>query len=211
MNLANKLTILRVLLVPIFIILMAIDSFWTNIIALVVFCGASITDYFDGKIARSQNTITTFGIFLDPLADKLLVTSAFISFVGLYTLNIPAWMVICIISREFIITGLRSIAASQNIIIPANMSGKVKTTSQMIAIITILVILIINAALLKFAPITAYDLFDMQGFQKFTGWLLIKLPFWLMFITTILTLYSGYTYIISHKKIFMESNKKNNA
>lgn len=208
MNLANKLTLLRVLLVPVFIVFMAMDSFWTNIIALIIFCGASITDYYDGKIARTQNMITTFGIFLDPLADKLLVTSAFISFVGLYTLDIPAWMVICIISREFIITGLRSIAASQNIIIPANMSGKVKTSSQMIAIITILVILIINASLLKFSSVTSYDLIEMHGFQKFIGWLLIKSPYWLMFITTILTLYSGFTYIVSHKNIFIEKDKK---
>jgi CDP-diacylglycerol--glycerol-3-phosphate 3-phosphatidyltransferase len=208
MNLANKLTLLRVLLVPVFIVFMAMDSFWTNIIALIIFCGASITDYYDGKIARTQNMITTFGIFLDPLADKLLVASAFISFVGLYTLDIPAWMVICIISREFIITGLRSIAASQNIIIPANMSGKVKTSSQMIAIITILVILIINASLLKFSSVTAYDLIEMHGFQKFIGWLLIKSPYWLMFITTILTLYSGFTYIVSHKNIFIEKDKK---
>lgn len=208
MNLANKLTLLRVLLVPVFIVFMALDSFWANIIALVIFCGASITDYYDGKIARSQNMITTFGIFLDPLADKLLVTSAFISFVGLYTLNIPAWMVICIISREFIITGLRSIAASQNIIIPASMSGKVKTSSQMIAIITILVILIINSFLIKYSSVTAYDLLEMHGFQKFTGWILIKSPYWLMFITTILTLYSGFTYLVSHKKIFIENNNK---
>lgn len=208
MNLANKLTVLRVLLVPVFIVFMAMDSFWTNIIALIVFCGASITDYFDGKIARDQNMITTFGIFLDPLADKLLVTSAFISFVGLYTLDIPAWMVICIISREFIITGLRSIAASQNIIIPASMSGKVKTFSQMVAIITILVILVINSALIKFSLPTAYDLIEMQGFQYFIGWLLIKLPYWLMFVTTIVTLYSGFTYLLSHKKIFIESSNK---
>ena len=112
-------------------------------------------------------------------------------------------MVICIISREFIITGLRSIAASQNIIIPANMSGKIKTSSQMIAIITILVILIINASLLKFSSVTAYDLLEMHGLQKFIGWILIKSPYWLMFITTILTLYSGISYLISHKKIFL--------
>ncbi len=83
MNLANKLTILRVLLVPIFIILVIIDSFWANIFALLVFIAASITDYYDGVIARKQNMITTLGIFLDPLADKLLVTSAFILFVGI--------------------------------------------------------------------------------------------------------------------------------
>ena len=201
MNLANKLTMLRVLLVPIFIVLMIINSFWANILALLVFIAASITDYFDGVIARKQNIVTTF---LDPLADKLLVTSAFISFVGIYTLNIPAWMVICIIAREFIITGLRSIAASKNVIIPASMAGKVKTTSQMIAIITILVILVVNAILTKFFFLTPYDLLEMHGWQNILGLILIHAPYWLMLIATIFTLYSGISYLISHKKIFTE-------
>jgi len=204
MNLANKLTVLRVLLVPVFIILVIINSFWANIIALLVFIGASITDYYDGVIARKQNMITTLGIFLDPLADKLLVTSAFILFVGIYTLNVPAWMVICIIAREFIITGLRSIAASKNIIIPASMAGKVKTTSQMIAIITILVILVVNAALTKFFLLTPYDLLDMHGWQHILGLVLIHAPYWLMLAATIFTLYSGISYLISHKKIFID-------
>ena len=207
MNLANKLTVLRVMLVPVFIILMIIDSFWTNILALLVFIGASLTDYFDGKIARQQNMITTFGIFLDPLADKLLVTSAFISFVGIYTLNIPAWMVICIISREFIITGLRSIAASKNIIIPASMAGKVKTTSQMIAIITILVILVVNSAIIKFYFNTPYDLIENGGWQQVLGLILVYAPYWLMLIATIFTLYSGISYLIAHKNIFKEPIK----
>ncbi len=207
MNLANKLTMLRVLLVPVFIIFMIIDSFWANIIALLIFIAASITDYFDGAIARKQNTITTLGIFLDPLADKLLVTSAFISFVGIYTLNVPAWMVICIIAREFIITGLRSIAASKNIIIPASMAGKVKTTSQMIAIITILVILIVNSAIIKFYFNTPYDLVEIGGWQQVLGLILIYAPYWLMLIATIFTLYSGISYLIAHKNIFTEPVK----
>ena len=207
MNLANKLTMLRVLLVPVFIIFMIIDSFWANIIALLIFIAASITDYFDGAIARKQNTITTLGIFLDPLADKLLVTSAFISFVGIYTLNVPAWMVICIIAREFIITGLRSIAASKNIIIPASMAGKVKTTSQMIAIITILVILIVNSAIIKFYFNTPYDLVEIGGWQQVLGLILIYAPYWLMLIATIFTLYSGVSYLIAHKNIFTEPVK----
>ena len=202
MNLANKLTMLRVLLIPIFIILMIINSFWANVLALLVFIGASITDYFDGKIARQQNIITTFGIFLDPLADKLLVTSAFISFIGIYTLNVPAWMVICIIAREFIITGLRSIAASKNVIIPASMAGKVKTTSQMIAIITILVILVVDAALTKFFFVTPYDLLEMDGWQQIFGIVLVHAPYWLVLLATIFTLYSGIDYLIAHKKIF---------
>ena len=204
MNLANKLTILRVLLVPIFIILIIINSFLANILALLVFIAASITDYFDGVIARKKNMVTTLGIFLDPLADKLLVTSAFVSFVGIYTLNIPAWMVICIISREFIITGLRSIAASKNIIIPASMAGKIKTTSQMIAIITILVILIINSTITKFYFITPYELLENEGWQHIAGLILIHAPYWLMLTATIFTLYSGISYLIAHKKIFTE-------
>lgn len=204
MNLANRLTILRVLLVPVFIILVIIDSFWANIFALLVFIAASITDYYDGVIARKQNMITTLGIFLDPLADKLLVTSAFILFVGIYTLNVPAWMVICIISREFIITGLRSIAASKNVIIPASMAGKVKTTSQMIAIITILVILVVNSGITKFYFITPYELLEMDGWQHFVGLILIHAPYWLMLIATIFTLYSGISYLIAHKKLFSE-------
>ena len=204
MNLANKLTILRVLLVPIFIIFVIIDSFWANVFALLVFIAASITDYYDGVIARKKNMITTLGIFLDPLADKLLVTSAFILFVGIYTLNIPAWMVICIIAREFIITGLRSIAASKNIIIPASMAGKVKTTSQMIAIIAILVILSVNSAIMKFYSTSPYELLESNGWQHFLGLVLVHAPYWLMLIATIFTLYSGISYIISHKKIFIE-------
>ncbi|MCR4663445.1 MAG: CDP-diacylglycerol--glycerol-3-phosphate 3-phosphatidyltransferase [Endomicrobiaceae bacterium] len=207
MNLANKLTILRVLLVPVFIILIILNSFWANVLALLVFIAASITDYFDGKIARTQNMVTTFGIFLDPLADKLLVTSAFVSFVGIYTLNIPAWMVICIISREFIITGLRSIAASKNIIIPASMAGKVKTTSQMIAIITILVILVINAGITQFLFITPYELLESNGWQYVLGLILVHAPYWLMLIATVFTVYSGISYLVAHKNIFSNPNE----
>ncbi|MBQ3835225.1 MAG: CDP-diacylglycerol--glycerol-3-phosphate 3-phosphatidyltransferase [Elusimicrobia bacterium] len=204
MNLANKLTMMRVILVPVFIILMMIDTFWTNVFALIIFITASVTDFFDGRIARKQNIVTTFGIFLDPLADKLLVASAFISFVSIYILNVPAWMVICIIAREFIITGLRSIAASKNIIIPASMSGKVKTTSQMIAIITILVILVVNSALIKFYSLTPYDLVEGTKAQKIFGLILLKAPFWLMLIATIFTVYSGISYIYQHRELFSD-------
>lgn len=204
MNLANKLTMMRVILVPVFIVLMMVDTFWTNVLALIVFITASITDFFDGRIARKQNIVTTFGIFLDPLADKLLVASAFISFVSIYILNVPAWMVICIIAREFIITGLRSIAASKNIIIPASMSGKVKTTSQMIAIITILVILVVNSALIKFYSLTPYDLVDGTKAQKIFGLILLNAPFWLMLIATIFTVYSGISYIYQHRELFSD-------
>lgn len=208
MNLANRLTLLRVILVPVFVVFMAIDTFWTSIFALLIFIGASITDYYDGVIARQQNTITTFGIFLDPLADKLLVASAFVSFVAIPELRIPAWMVITIIAREFIITGLRSLGASKNVIIPASIFGKFKTTSQITAIITILVILVAEAGAAKFLKLTQYDLLEMTGgWQYILGWLLINLPYWLMFVVTILTVYSGINYILQHKDVFRDSQK----
>ena len=116
-------------------------------------------------------------------------------------------MVICIISREFIITGLRSIAASKNIIIPANMAGKVKTTSQMIAIITILVILVVNSGITKFYYITPYELLETTGWQHFAGLILIHAPYWLMLAATIFTLYSGISYLILHKSIFSDQKK----
>ena len=203
-NLANKLTLLRVLLVPVFIVLLEIDSLWTSVAAFIVFAAASITDFFDGQIARKYNTITTFGIFLDPLADKLLITSAFVCFVGMYTLSIPAWMVICIIAREFVITGLRFIASSKNISIPASIHGKFKTTSQIVAIVVILLIIIIKAILANFYFTTPYDLFELTGFSYLAGWCLLKLPYWLMLAVTVLTLYSGVVYMLEHKKIFQE-------
>jgi CDP-diacylglycerol--glycerol-3-phosphate 3-phosphatidyltransferase len=207
-NLATKLTLLRVLLVPIFIVLLEIESVWTAIAALIIFAVASITDFFDGKIARKYNTITTLGIFLDPLADKLLITSSFVCFVGMYSLSIPAWMVICIIAREFVITGLRFIASSKNISIPASIHGKFKTTSQIIAIVIILLIIIIKSVMAEFYFTTPYDLFELTGIQYFCGWCLLKLPYWLMLIVTILTLYSGVAYMLEHKSIFKEEPEK---
>jgi len=207
MNLANRLTLLRVVLVPVFVVFLAIDTFWFNIVALVIFIIASITDYWDGVIARQQNTVTTFGIFLDPLADKLLVTSAFVSFVAMPQLQIPAWMVIAIIAREFIITGLRSLGASKNVIISASIFGKVKTTSQITAIITILVILIVEGIFVKFFKLSQYDLLEMSNWQYYLGWILINLPYWLMFVVTIFTVYSGMNYIFQHKDIFKDSHK----
>ncbi|MCK4533781.1 CDP-diacylglycerol--glycerol-3-phosphate 3-phosphatidyltransferase, partial [bacterium] len=130
MNLANKLTLTRIVLVPLFMIYMFYDNVYTRVTALVVFIVAALTDLFDGRIARRYNCVSNFGKFMDPLADKLLVSAAFISFVGMEELQIPAWMVVCVISREFSITGLRTLAASQGKIVSASKSGKFKTTFQ---------------------------------------------------------------------------------
>lgn len=133
MNLPNKLTMFRVILIPFFVLFMLVDI--TSVdkwIALTIFIVASLTDLLDGKIARKYNLVTNFGKFMDPLADKLLVCSALICLVEMAKL--PAWMVIVIIAREFIISGFRLIASDNGVIIAASYWGKFKTTFQMVMI-----------------------------------------------------------------------------
>lgn len=138
MNLPNKLTVLRVIMVPFFVFFMLTDfagdvSKW---IALVIFCAASLTDMLDGKIARARNLVTNFGKFMDPLADKLLVCSAMICLIP--SGQLPAWVVIVIIAREFIISGFRLVAADSGIVIAASYWGKFKTVSQMLMVIVLI-------------------------------------------------------------------------
>ena len=135
MNLPNKLTVLRVLLIPFFVLFTLVDLVpgYSKYIAVLIFIAASLTDLLDGKIARKYNLVTNFGKFMDPLADKLLVCSALICLIELGQL--PAWMVIIIISREFIISGFRLVASDNGVVIAASYWGKFKTTFQMIAVI----------------------------------------------------------------------------
>ena len=140
MNLPNKLTVMRVILIPFFVAALLYDngsSQTMRVVANVIFIVASLTDLFDGKIARKYNLVTNFGKFMDPLADKLLVCSALICLIQLGQL--PAWIVIIIISREFIISGFRLVAADNGIVIAASYWGKFKTTFQMIAVILMIV------------------------------------------------------------------------
>lgn len=139
MNLPNKLTTLRVIMIPFFVFFLL----WQNgenrtfrMIALALFIIASLTDLLDGKIARKYNLVTNFGKFMDPLADKLLVCSALICLIELNAL--PAWMVIIIISREFIISGFRLIASDNGVVIAASYWGKFKTTFQMVSVVLLI-------------------------------------------------------------------------
>ncbi len=133
MNLPNKLTMFRVILIPFFVVFMLADITTADKwIALTIFIVASLTDLLDGKIARKYNLVTNFGKFMDPLADKLLVCSALICLVEMAKL--PAWMVIIIIAREFIISGFRLIASDNGVVIAASYWGKFKTTFQMVMI-----------------------------------------------------------------------------
>ncbi|WP_353095248.1 CDP-diacylglycerol--glycerol-3-phosphate 3-phosphatidyltransferase [Tissierella praeacuta] len=136
MNLANKITIFRVFLVPIFMIVLYSSLPYSTYLAAAIFIIASLTDTLDGYIARSRNMVTNFGKFVDPLADKVLVSAALISLVELG--KIPGWVVVLIIAREFTITGFRIIAASEGITIAASPLGKIKTITQLVAIIALL-------------------------------------------------------------------------
>ena len=140
MNLPNKLTLFRVILIPFFVFFLLAPYFegYGNYIAVAIFIVASITDFLDGKIARKYHLVTNFGKFMDPLADKLLVSSALICLVALN--KIPAWIVIVIIAREFIISGFRLVAADNGVVIAASYWGKFKTAFQMVTVI----ILILN-------------------------------------------------------------------
>ncbi|MCM1267400.1 MAG: CDP-diacylglycerol--glycerol-3-phosphate 3-phosphatidyltransferase [Bacteroidales bacterium] len=133
MNLPNKLTMFRVVLIPFFVVFLLVDiTPYDNWIALVIFIVASLTDLLDGKIARKYGLVTNFGKFMDPLADKLLVCSALICLVEME--KIAAWMVIVIIAREFIISGFRLVASDNGVVIAASYWGKFKTTFQMVMI-----------------------------------------------------------------------------
>ena len=138
MNVPNKLTISRFALTVAFLAVLFSEVPFHETAALLLFAVASLTDYFDGKIARRDHLITNFGILMDPLADKILVCSAFIAFVG--RVWMPAWMAVIIVARELAITGLRLLAASKNLVLAAEGFGKHKTISQIVAILSILVL-----------------------------------------------------------------------
>ncbi len=173
MNLANKLTVLRIILVPIFLIFISLNSAMGTLIATVIFIIASITDKLDGYIARSRNQITNFGKFMDPLADKLLVTSALIALVERGV--IFGWVAMIIIAREFAVSGLRTLAASEGLVIAASNWGKAKTVVQIVAIISGLI----------------YLSYPLQWINIFT---LVS-----MVVSVIITIISGVDYFVKNK------------
>lgn len=138
MNLPNKLTVLRMIMVPVFFVfLVNIPGTVSAVLALILFAAASLTDALDGHIARSRNLITTFGKFMDPIADKLLVSSALVGFTAMGVLN--PWATLIILSREFMVTAFRIVAMGEGVVIAASKWGKLKTITQMAAIILLLI------------------------------------------------------------------------
>ena len=191
MNLPNKLTVARILLVPFFVAALLIDFPLNNLAALALFGAASITDLLDGKIARKQGLITDFGKFADPLADKILVISALLCFVQLGLCDCVA--VIIVLFREFTVTSIRLIAASKGNVIAANIWGKVKTVTQMVAIICVLVMQIILdiGALGVALPCCLRCIFYWTG----EG---------LIWVSTLFTVISGIIYVKQNKHFISE-------
>ncbi|MDR1028597.1 MAG: CDP-diacylglycerol--glycerol-3-phosphate 3-phosphatidyltransferase [Clostridiales Family XIII bacterium] len=173
MNLPNTLTLIRIALIPVFIVFLLNDR---SYVAAVVFIVAALTDALDGYLARKMDLITNFGKLMDPLADKLLVVSALVCLTELG--EIAGWMVIVILAREFMITGLRSVAAGEGVIIAAGMAGKLKTVSQMAAIVLIL---------LRNWPFV------------YVGFPFDRVMLW---IAVALTVYSGVEYMIKNRSVF---------
>lgn len=185
MNLANKLTLGRIFLVPIFLIFIATkDIPYGTFIATFIFILASLTDKLDGYIARSRNQITTFGKFMDPLADKLLVTAALISLVEMQV--VPSWAAIIIIAREFAVSGLRTLAASEGKVIAASWWGKIKTVIQIVSIILCLLQVNVYGS--------EYLLTNIVENNPFWDWFFLNVPGWLLNISVIITVVSGYDY-----------------
>jgi CDP-diacylglycerol--glycerol-3-phosphate 3-phosphatidyltransferase len=194
MNLPNKLTLSRMVLTLAFLVVVFSHMAWFETIALVIFSIASLTDYFDGKIARERKLITSFGILMDPLADKVLICSAFISFVELKWM--PAWMVVVVVARELTITGLRLLAASKNVVMAAERYGKHKTISQIVAVIAILLV----HAHEQWGVVGQLFSFNLLGFGPWIGWF-SELAKW---VAVILTFYSGSVYLWRNRELFLK-------
>lgn len=180
MNLPNKLTVLRVILVPFFILFLLVDFPCSALLALIVFAAASVTDALDGHIARSRNLVTDFGKFLDPLADKVLVISALVCFVEMGLAG--AVPVIIIIAREFMVSGLRLVTAGKGVVVAAGIWGKLKTAFTMAAIVLILI----------FCVIFGREPSDYELWVTVTEQILI-------WIAVILTVISGAVYLNGYK------------
>ena len=186
MNLPNKLTISRIILAPFFLIFLMIDNMYLRYLATFIFIVAALTDVYDGHLARKTGVITGFGKFMDPLADKILVSTAFISFVALG--YVQTWMVLVMILREFFVTGFRSLAAYKGVVILPSYPAKWKTGCQMAVIVIILVYINAKSTLLPMG--NDWSIFTTDWiFRIFDG---------MIFITMLLTVGTGIDYLIKN-------------
>jgi CDP-diacylglycerol--glycerol-3-phosphate 3-phosphatidyltransferase len=186
MNLPNKLTITRIILAPVFIIFFLIDNVYSRYFSTLIFIVAALTDMYDGYLARKTGVITGFGKFMDPLADKILTSTAFISFVALG--YVQAWMILVMIVREFLVTGLRSVAAYKGVVILPSVLAQWKTACQMVVIVIILLYINLKTTFLPLGydwPLLTSD----STYRVFDG---------MVFITMLLTVGTGLDYVIKN-------------
>ncbi|MBQ2971605.1 MAG: CDP-diacylglycerol--glycerol-3-phosphate 3-phosphatidyltransferase [Ruminococcus sp.] len=194
MNLPNKLTVLRIILVPFMVAAMLIDFPFHYLVAGLIFGAASITDYFDGKIARERNLITNFGKFADPIADKILVISALVCFLAKGLCD-PI-IILIVLFREFVVTSVRLSAASQGKVVAANIWGKAKTVSQIIAIIGVFVLQILLGIFEQYLLIN-FDYYNLAYIFYIAGEVM-------MWISVLFAVISGVKYVLDNKDTISE-------
>lgn len=194
MNLPNKLTVGRIILVPFFVAALLANFPLNNAVALIIFIAASLTDMFDGKIARKNGLVTDFGKFADPLADKILVLAALLCFVQLGICDCVA--VIIVLFREFSVTSIRLIAASKGKVVAANMWGKEKTVSQMIAIIAVIAMQIVLEL-----PEVGLNFINAATFEP----IFFVVGEILIWISVVFTIISGVVYIIQNRQFISQT------
>jgi CDP-diacylglycerol--glycerol-3-phosphate 3-phosphatidyltransferase len=203
-NAANLVTLSRIVVTPIFIVLIFKDALWCKWTAGLLFGYGAFSDYLDGYLARKYHLNSDFGALLDPLADKVLLLSAFLVFVQMQLA--PAWMVLTIAAREFLITGLRQMALSRNVVIAASRAGKHKTVSQIVAISVILAILCVRATVEQ-SP-GQWDVWLMRA-GVWGEWLERFVwggPYWLVFYATVMSVLSGLDYVVRNRHVWTGSN-----
>lgn len=194
MNLPNKLTVGRIILVPFFVVALLANFPLNNAVALIIFIAASLTDMFDGKIARKNGLVTDFGKFADPLADKILVLAALLCFVQLGICDCVA--VIIVLFREFSVTSIRLIAASKGKVVAANMWGKAKTVSQMIAIIAVIAMQIVLEL-----PEVGFNFINAATFEP----IFFVVGEILIWISVVFTIISGVVYIVQNRQFISQT------
>lgn len=188
MNIANRLTVLRIALTFVFMAFLFVHGLWAKVFSLAIFLFAALSDYLDGRIAIRNNMVTDFGKLMDPIADKILVLAAFSAFVQMQLVD--AWMLMIIVAREILITSLRLFALNKGKVLSASRAGKHKTFSQMLVIFFILGFIVFKEVMLTFYT------WNPSGEKLFRQGI-----YFLMLVTVVLTLYSGLSYLWQNRKV----------
>ncbi len=190
MNTPNKLTVIRVILIPIFMACYLMNGMGWLAAAFLVFLAAAITDHYDGKLARENNQVTTFGKLMDPIADKLLIFGAFLCFMQKGTGHINAWIIMIVLLREFLVTGVRMLAMGENNVIAASIWGKSKTVSQFVLVIGVMVFEFITMCF-EFMPFSTDIIATVMD----------VLTYIMVAVSVVLTIFSGFDYVWKNKGI----------